>query len=342
MAAGVERLIMRIFMISLLAIVSGFGRGVSAAEPDRFEFSRIVMGGSARIVFYAGSEEAADEAANAVYARLNELDAVMSDYRPDSELMRLCRAGAGVAHPVSEDIAFVLARSVEIAERTDGAFDPTVGPVVRLWRDARKTGERPGEAALAAARALVGYEMVVVDEDARTVTLIKPGMQLDLGGIGKGFAADEAIEVLGALGIECALVDLGGDLVASAPPPGREGWTVRVVDGFERSSTGGDAGPGSITLAHAAVATSGDLEQHVIIDGVRYSHIIDPRTGEPLTTAAAATVRAKSGLLADALASAACVLGVHGKTLEPEFEGATVDVRVRDHDPSLDGSHATP
>jgi thiamine biosynthesis lipoprotein len=332
---------MRIFMLFLLAFVFGPGPVATAGEPQRFEFSRIVMGVSARVVFYAADEQAADTAANRVYDRLNALDAVMSDYRTDSELMRLCRAEAGVPHPVSADLAFILARSLEVAAGTDGAFDPTVGPVVRLWRAARRTGVRPGDTELASARALVGYRLMTVDEAERTVTLARPGMQLDLGGIGKGWAADEAIEVLESLGITSALVDLGGDLTASGPPPGREGWTVTIDDGLGPAATPAGpnaepapppkpAGPetGTITLARAAVATSGDLEQHVVIDGVRYSHIIDPRTGEPLTTMAAATVRAKTGLLADALASAACVLGETARTLEDTFDGVRVRVRT--------------
>lgn len=285
------------------------------------------MGTNAHIIFYAESTEAAAEAANRAYDRLNALDAVMSDYRPDSELMRLCKAEAGVPHTVSRDLAFVLARSAEIAAKTDVAFDPTVGPVVRLWRAARKSGTRPEDAELAAARAVVGYQMMMVDEAERTVTLAKPGMQLDLGGIGKGFAADEAVTVLEGLGITSALIDLGGDLTASGPPPGRDGWTVQVDDGLPVDPSA-EPGVKTVQLVHAAIATSGDLEQHVIIDGVRYSHIIDPRTCEPLTTMAAATVRAESGLLADALASAACVLGKRAPEIEDRFTDVTVTVRT--------------
>jgi len=291
------------------------------------------MGTNAHIIFYADSEEVAAEAANRAYDRLNALDAVMSDYRPDSELMRLCKAEAGVPHAVSRDLAFVLARSAEIAAKTGGAFDPTVGPVVRLWRTARRSGTRPDDAVLAAARELVGYRLMTVDEAERTVTLARSGMQLDLGGIGKGFAADEAIRVLEDLGVTSALVDLGGDLTASGPPPGREGWTVQVDDGLPVDRPGEPAAEPAVKtvqLAHAAIATSGDLEQHVIIDGVRYSHIIDPRTCEPLTTMAAATVRAQTGLLADALASAACVLGKEAAEIRTRFEDVEVTVRVRE------------
>ncbi len=284
---------------------------------DRFEYTQIIMGVGARLVFYAKDEQAARAAAEAAYQRLNELDAILSDYRQDSELMRLCRSPAGEPVRVSEELAFVLGKSLEVAAATDGAFDPTVGPVVRLWRQARKTGQRPDASALARARSLVGYDKLIVDEKSRTVTLARDGMMLDLGGIAKGYAADEAIKVLADHGIDRALVDLGGDLTAGDGPPKANAWRVVVEDGLGEKRT--------VDLIDGAIATSGDLVQHVIIDGVRYSHIIDPRTGEPLTTGVAATVTAPSGLLADALASAACVLGEDAAGIQDRFH----DVRIK-------------
>lgn len=313
----------------MLALLILFSQPESACASvgalARFEFSRIVMGVSARIVFYADDASQAHDAANAVYDRLNRLDAVMSDYRPDSELMVLCRAQAGKPHEVSDDLASILARSREIAEATEGAFDPTVGPIVKLWRIARKTGTRPDDADLAAARAAVGYEKLTVDERAGTVTLRVPHMQLDLGGIGKGWAADEAIKVLTGRGIDRALIDFGGDLTASGPPPGRQAWVIAIETGIRSGEAAGRKNT-EVQIVHGAVATSGDVEQHVVIDGVRYGHLIDPRTGEPVTRATAATVTATTGLLADALASAACVLGKQGTTLERLYKGVSVTV----------------
>ncbi|RMH14759.1 MAG: FAD:protein FMN transferase [Planctomycetota bacterium] len=286
-----------VMVLSFLLVGPALG---SSGEPNRFEFTRIVMGCRARIVFYTENEAAAREIAQAVFARLNALDAVMSDYRSDSELMRLCAQPAGKPVRVSDDLLRVLAIAREVSERTGGAFDATVGPAVRLWREARKTGVAPTSEAIERALARSGWQHCRIDAHAGTVTLAIEGMQLDLGGIGKGFAADEAIGVLRAHGIDSALVDLGGDVVVSAAPPGTPGWRVRIDDGRTE--------PRQVYLSHAAIATSGDLEQHVIIDGVRYSHIIDPRTGQALTHSAASTVLAPTGALADALASACCVL----------------------------------
>lgn len=287
--------------LSWLVVLWGSGRADAVVEPTRYEFTQIVMGGSAHLVMFADSDRQAHDAARAAFARLNELDAVMSDYRSDSELMRLCSRPAGEPVRVSEDLARVLAAALDVSEKTDGAFDVTVGPLVQLWRRARQTATAPAADDLKTARAAVGFRWIDLNPEQRTVRLNAEHMRLDLGGIGKGFAADEAIRVLSSFGIDRALVDLGGDIVVSAPPPGQDGWRVLIDDGVSE--------PYTIRLSHAAVATSGDLEQHAIIDGVRYSHIVDPRSGQALTGGAAATVLASSGTLADALASAACVIG---------------------------------
>lgn len=284
-----------------LGIVTSLTNVDRPDEQTRYEFTQIVMGVSARLVFFADNQQQAHDAAQKAFARLNELDGVMSDYRNDSELMRLCRAGPGEPASVSDDLRRVLTLAQDISRRTDGAYDCTVGPVVRLWRQARKDGQMPDTDALASARTMVGPNLFDVDHSAGTVTLARPGVAIDLGGIGKGFAADEAIRTFASLGITAALVDLGGDVRVSGPPPGREGWTVVVDDGSNE--------PYTIRLSHGAVATSGDREQNVVIDGKRYSHIVDPRTGMALTTRASATVFASTGVEADALASAACVLG---------------------------------
>lgn len=259
------------------------------------------MGVEARLVLYAESEPAAADAAALAYQRMADLDDVMSDYRRDSELMRLCdHAGQG-PQPASADLLDVLGLSIHVADLSSGAFDPTVGPAVTLWRQARRDGAMPPPEELDRARGLIDYRLITIDADAGTVDLEQPGMRLDLGGIGKGYAADEAIEALRSKGITSCLVDLGGDLTLADPPPGRSAWTVSV-----RHGDGSDL---KLDVANVGVATSGDTVQFVEIDGVRYSHIVDPRTGLGLTNRTAVTVVAPTGATADALASAVSVLG---------------------------------
>ncbi len=271
----------------------------------RFEFREPHMGTEFRIVLYATDEASASASSRAAFARIAELDAKLSDYRDDSELRRLCARAGGPPVEISEDLFFVLARGQELAKRTDGAFDMTVGPVVRLWRWARRTRQLPDADRLGASMELVGYELMRLDERARTAELLRPGMQLDLGGIAKGYAGDEAIAVLAKRGITRALVAGSGDIVVSGPPPNQAGWKIGIGP-LDPSS---DEAKRLVMLRDAAVSTSGDAEQFVEIDGKRYSHIIDPKTGIGLSERSSATVIARRGIAADSLATAASVLG---------------------------------
>lgn len=295
-------------MIGIVLMWCLMGVG-SARASDRYECTRIVMGSAARLVFYAADEPTARRAEAAAFARLAELEQIMSDYRPTSELMQLRAQPTETPVPLSSDLLTVLWWSQQLAELTEGTFDPTVGPAVRVWRESRRTKTMPDDSALARALASIGHHRFRLDPSASAITLLIADIQLDLGGIGKGFAADEALRTLASLGITSALIDLGGDIAVSAPPPGRTGWEISIDDGRTHE-------PRTISLAHAAVATSGDLEQHVLIAGERYSHIIDPRTGLALTRSAAATVIARSATLADAIASAACVIAASAKSTD--------------------------
>jgi thiamine biosynthesis lipoprotein len=259
------------------------------------------MGVQVRLVAYAADLPAARSACKAAFQRIADLEDVMTDYRPDSELMRLCaRAGTGPV-PVSQDLFDVLSYGQRVARASDGAFDMTVGPYVRLWRQARKDHHLPSPRQLADARRRVGYRLMKLDPRRRTVELTVPGMQLDLGGIGKGYAGDEAIRVLRAHGIDSALYEAGGDIVVSdAPPDEPSGWSIQTID------TG--AGRKTLHLADAAVSTSGDTEQFLEIGGVRYSHVVDPRTGIGLTQRRMATVVAPRGITADSLSKPAEIL----------------------------------
>lgn len=306
------------------------------------------MGTTFRVVLYASSAAQAEEAARAAFARVAALDRTLSDYRADSELMRLSARAGGPPMPVSDDLFRALAASQEWAARSHGAFDVTAGPVIQLWRRARRIIERPSAAALAEARALVGAEKVLLDAHAQTARLALPGMRLDLGGIGKGFAADETQAVLRGRGITRALVAAGGDVVVSGPPPDQPGWSVEIA--LPEPLRDGDAA--TLTLRDAAVSTSGDAAQWVTLDGIRYSHIVDPRTGMALTGPSAATVIAPTGTASDALATAVSVLDVDtALTLVEATPGASARIVRQNRSgaetvqsknwPATGGDHAT-
>lgn len=300
--------VMRHGVGALLLVTAVWSMSLSlvAQEATRFAFSHPQMGTTFSIVLYAPDSLTARRAAEAAFARIDSLNAHLSDYVPQSELNRLsASAGSGQWMPVEDDLWTVLVAARSVSEASGGAFDVTIGPLSRLWRRAIRRAEPPDPAALEDARSRVGFRHVEMDPATRRVRLDRPGMRLDLGGIAKGYAVDEALEVLRAHGIEAALVDGGGDIALGAPPPGAEGWQIAAatVDSLgEQTET-------TLVVAHTAVATSGDAYRYVELDGIRYSHIVDPRTGIGLTDRALVTVMAPTGMEADALASAVSVLG---------------------------------
>lgn len=286
-------------LASTLAAAAILVRG-SPAEA-RFEYEAPHMGTTARLVVYASNRAQADTGARAAFARIAEIEARLSDYREDSELSALGRAAGGPAMVVSRDLFQVLARAQDLARRSEGAFDVTAGALSRLWRTARRTGTLPDPAEIVAALGLVGHPHLELLPAARRARLDRPGMRLDLGGIAKGYAADEALAILRNKRLPSSLVVLGGEVVAGAPPPGLSGWTVAVRT------------PGPVheplLVAEGAVSTSGDEEQALEVDGMRYSHVYDPRTGQALTGRRSVTIVAREGMDADALATAVSVLG---------------------------------
>ncbi len=254
------------------------------------------MGVAARIVLYADSRERADDAFQGAFARIETLDAALSDWRPQSELSRLNDAAGGPPRAVSADLLGALERSIAIANASRGAFDPTVGPLVALWREARQRGRLPEKSAIDAALPLVHWQKIELDRPHRTARLAEPGMRVDLGAIGKGIACDEALAILRAKGCASALVELGGDLAVGEPPPGEKAWKVA-------------AGSHLVDVARQAVSSSGDSAQRLEIGEVRYSHVVDPRTGIGVVGGLTTTVIADDGATADGLSTAAGVLG---------------------------------
>jgi thiamine biosynthesis lipoprotein len=231
---------------------------------------------------------------------------VLSDYDTDSELNRLSRtAGEDKWVPLSRDLWSVLVSAQDMARRSEGAFDVTVGPCVSLWRRARRENKVPDDTKLLAARAAVGFQKLLLNQNGRSAKLLAPDMKLDLGGIAKGYAADEALTILRQHGIEQALVAAAGDIVVGKAPPGTSGWKIELPP---LDST--NAAPSQfVTVHNAAVSTSGDMYQYVELAGKRYSHIVDPRTGIGLTDHSVVNIIANDCTTADAMATAISVLG---------------------------------
>jgi thiamine biosynthesis lipoprotein len=288
-------------------------------RPVRFEFEETHMASPFHLVLYSTDADAARRASRAAFDRIEALNKVLSDYDPESELSRLSRSAGKGPVRVSNDLFDVLERSKRISEQSGGMFDVTIAPVGRLWRRARRDRKLPDPRLIAEARKLVGSDKMVLDPVARTVHLLLPGMKLDVGGIAKGYAAQAALDVLRSLGIRRALVGGAGDIVVGDPPPDAGGWKVAIAPVDPRQPYR----PPTLLLKNVAVSTAGDAERFVVIDGHRYSHIVDPRTGMGHEDRAAVTVVAPDGGTADALETAAYLLGPgRGLKLVDESPGA--------------------
>ena len=299
---------------------------------DRFEYQRPEMGVPFRIVLYARNQSTADSAAEAAFERIKQLNAIMSDYDPESELSKLSHAsGQGREIHVSDDLWLVLQRAQSLAQRSGGAFDITVGPCVVLWRKARREQKMPDPQRLAQARQAVGYKHIQLNRRHHTVRFVVPDMRLDLGGIAKGYAVDEALKVLTKRRITRALVEGGGDVGVSRPPPGKSAWRIQLAPIDVTNAPAAKF----LLLKNAAISTSGDLYQRLEIEGKRFSHIVDPRTGSGLTDHSLVSVIALNSITADSLTKVVSVLGPkQGLKFIESTRGAAVHI-MRNPDDKL-------
>ena len=276
------------------------------------EASEPHMGTLFRIVVHTQDETAARVAMGRAFQRAADLDQKLSDYKPDSELNQLCRSAPSTPIAVSDDLFQVVETSLAISRQTGGAFDITLGPLTHLWRSAKKSGQMPSSTEIREARKRTGYKNIKVDRTRKTLSLLKPRMQLDLGGIAKGYAADQMLGVLIEAGFPRALVAASGDIRVGEPPPGRQRWTIQLEQQ-------------AVELRNQAVSTAGPAEQYLQVKGIRYSHIISPRAGLGLTERLTVSVIAPTGTLADGWDTALSVLGKHGKN---RFSRNVLDGRV--------------
>jgi len=266
--------------------------------------SEPLLGTFVTITVYAPTRAQGIRASSAAFDVFRRVDALMSVHRPDSELSRLNARAAWEPVAASPDLFRVIAKAQEIAEQTEGSFDLTIRPLADLWGFLWKEYRLPNEEELKAALPRVNYRLVELDPEKRTVHFSAPGVSLDLGGIAKGYAVDRAIEELQSLGVARAMVKAGGDLRVIGAPPGRTNWIVQLEDPRKVGNRI------KVPLRDAALSTSGNYENFFEINGVRYGHILNPRTGWPVQGMAACTVIAPTCMESDAMATACFVFGV--------------------------------
>jgi len=276
-----------------------------ARGQTKYVFQRPEMGSPFTITLYSSDSAAAAAAASAAFQKAEELNTILSDYIDSSEINRLsATSGQHRWVPVSPPLFEILRRSAQAALLSEGSYDITVGPVVRLWRQARRTHQFPDTALLRNALARTGYHYLHLDSPTRSIWLEKEGMRLDVGGLGKGFVAQAALDLLRQLGYPIAMVNAGGKIVLGQVPSDKKGWLIGINAPGEKETLL----PSFLLLKEMAVATSGDIYQYVEFNGKRYSHIVDPRTGIGLTRRRNVTAIAPDGTDADWLATACSVL----------------------------------
>ena len=302
------------FAASLCRLVVAFCAGVLlattslAGDLQPFVFEKAEMGLPFRITLYSTSSERAKDAADAAFARIAELNNVFSDYEDDTELVRLSRSsGTGAKVPVSEPLWTVLARAQQLSDQTGGAFDITCGPLTSVWRRARRKSELPSPELVQEMRERCGWQKLKLDPATRTAELVSPQMRLDLGSIAKGYAVDAALKLLKEREHPSALVAGGGDMAAGDAPPGRQGWRIEVAP-LDVEGTAPPSDKLIVELRNCGIATSGDRFQRLEIGGKRYSHLLDMRSGQPMTDHSLVTAIGPDCFTAS-ISTALCVLG---------------------------------
>ena len=299
-------------IIVVAGLVAGPGTVVPGAPDVRgslVERARYLMGTVCKAAAYPSEEAGAStvqEVAGALEAAFDEiarLEAVLSDWRSDSELSRLNREAAAAPFPCSHDLFDFISSAIEYHRATDGAFDTAVAPLVELW-DLRGEGRIPASSEIEKALGTADSSLLVLEPSQRSIRFEVPGMGLDPGALGKGYALDAAARVLRAHGIRSAMLDFGGQVLALGSPPGTDGWEIAVAHPLRR-----DEPILTLEIRDASVATSGNSEKRFVVDGRPLGHVLDPRTGVPLATGGSVSVIAPTGSDADAFSTALLVMG---------------------------------
>jgi thiamine biosynthesis lipoprotein len=277
-------------------------------DPVRLERSEEAMGSSFSLVLYGADRAQLEAIADLAFREAHRLDAMLSNYRPESEWSRVNREAA--AHPVevSAELFSVLSSCLEYSRQSDGAFDITVGALMKVWGFYKGEGRMPRRADVTDAVTKVGYRRVLLDSTARTVRFSRRGIELDPGGIGKGYAVDRIVDVLKREGIDAALVSASGSSIygLGAPPEDSRGWLITI-----RTPRNPEEEAATVFLRNMSLSTSGSYEKFFWADGRTYSHIMDPRTGYPARGASSVSVLAARTLDSEAWTKPFFINGRH-------------------------------
>jgi len=309
--------IIGMFLLSLLMVGC-------QGTPHLVKRSQMLMGTVVFVTVVAADESTAQQAAKAGLDEIRRLEELLSTWIPTSELSKVNAAAGQEPVQVSEETFEVLEKSMDVAKLTNGGFNIAVGPAVKAW-DASGEGQVPPQEVLEALRPQVDLSEIQLDKTKRTVSLGRSGMQIDVGGIGKGYAADLAARVMQTSGATAGVVALSGDIKTFGRMPDQQ----RFVFGIQHPRKEQGEVLGRIELENEAVSTAGDYQRYFMKDGIRYHHILDPATLQPARRCQSVTIIAKEGVMADGLDTGIFVMGPdQGLALIeslPDVEGVIVD-----------------
>lgn len=268
---------------------------IDSSQLTKHQFAEPHLGTIVRIVFYSNDQEQAHYLAKQCFDRLKQLNAMLSDYLPDSEVSKLSKLPQGKPHKISKELFNIIDFAKTISEKTQGAFDITIGKHSKRWRNKDLKPDQSSDTP-------ADYRDLVLDRQNKTITLNKP-LMIDLGAIGKGYIADELMLILKQANITQAAVIIGGETVLADAPPEKDGWHIGIEDPEHNVI-------GKVVLSNTCVSTSGDSYQFFEIDGKRQAHVIDPKTKQGKTNRLNVTTIAPSAMQADAWATALRVLPI--------------------------------
>jgi thiamine biosynthesis lipoprotein len=281
------------------------GPGISGA-PVRYEASHQAMGTQYTVVAYGRDQTFLSEVVGQVFEEIDQFDGQMSNYKPESELSRINRDAAQHEVTVEPRLFELIQYSLRASQESGGDFDITVGPLMKLWGFFRGQGRLPGSAQIAQVQKRIGYQHVHLDPAHRTIRFDSSGVELDLGGIAKGYVVDQAAETLRSNGITAALVSSGtSSIYALGSPPGERGWKITVRDPFHE-----DKPADVFRLQNFALSTSGNYEKFFKINGKIYCHIMDPHSGWPVQNMLSTVAAVPTGVETEALTKILFVGGV--------------------------------
>ena len=287
-------------LVTLLLLL---GAPLSSAETLRDK--RGAMGSRFEITAVHADAKKGQAAIDAAYAEIERIEAIISEWRPSSTVSEINRKAGVAPVEVPQELFNLIRRSIRVSELTGGAFDITFNTVGKLWNFKSHTSPIPADEAIKDALVDIGYKRIVLDSSKRTVFLDRKGTQIGFGAIGKGYAANRAVALLKDLGVTGGVVNAGGDLVIFGSQEDGRPWRIGIANPLDREKVFA-----WLDTTEQAVVTSGDYEHYIEVDGKRYSHILDPRTGYPAKELRSVTIVCPDGELADALATGVTVLGL--------------------------------